>query len=433
MIHVALLSRLEAFRNEKKRNRNLSKPVLDKQQFNYYSSGYTSKEMEKDRQNMVQSVLDSSVLDSSGEYSIINYWIKADSFRYNNYHIENDVTLITMGSLSSLHHLTDLVERWKGFISFSLFSLPNDILTAIKLIILLRKCFPVIRYNTSFHLILPLHNLSLQKLKNVQKDNTNKPWHTSSYNLPSLSSCVQSSQIFASIQAKSSINYDINNGVPFPNNLLRNVARRNCLTEYIFVIDIDLLPSNNLHQDFLIFAKENHLFDEEGDKKKVFVVPSFEAHSSLSAAVIPKSKPELLNALKSHIIRPFYFQICWKCQKYTDYEAWEKESYSPKLAVAFEVSWHDPWEPFYISHNSVPMYDERFRQYGFNRISQVCELYVSGHKFSVLNNAFLVHKGMKEADLFHKTKDMELERNRILFRHFKKELRDKYPTSNRQC
>lgn len=318
---------------------------------------------------MLQSVVDSSVLDSSGEYSIINYWIKADSLKYNN-HVENDVNLITMGSLSSLHHLSDLVERWKGLISVALFCLAKDISTAIELIILLRKCYPVIRYNTSFHLVLPLHHLSPEELKGYEGDGTNR-WHESAFEQPSLSSCIKSSQIIASIRAKSSINYE-NNGVPFPNNLLRNVARRNCLTEYVFVIDIDFVPSLNLHEDFLAFARENHLFDEEIIKeKRVYVIPSFEAHSSLSPRLIPQTKPELLKALKSRIIRPFYFELCWKCQKYTDYEAWEREPFSPKLSVSFEVAWHDPWEPFYIAHNSVPMYDERFRQYGFNRISQV--------------------------------------------------------------
>lgn len=70
-------------------------------------------------------------------------------------------------------------------------------------------------------------------------------------------------------------------------------------------------------------------------------------------------------------VRPFYFEMCWKCQKHTDYETWQREPQAPRLAVLFEVLWRDPWEPFYISRNSVPLYDERFRQYGFNRISQV--------------------------------------------------------------
>jgi N-acetyllactosaminide beta-1,3-N-acetylglucosaminyltransferase len=64
---------------------------------------------------------------------------------------------------------------------------------------------------------------------------------------------------------------------------------------------------------------------------------------------------------------------------------------------------------------------------------QVCELHVAGYKFSVLNNAFLVHHGLKTATSFHETKDLDQERNRMLFRQFKTELREKYPESSRRC
>lgn len=30
--------------------------------------------------------------------------------------------------------------------------------------------------------------------------------------------------------------------------------------------------------------------------------------------------------------------------------------------IAYTVEWKDPWEPFYIAPNRVPLYDERFKQ-----------------------------------------------------------------------
>ena len=32
------------------------------------------------------------------------------------------------------------------------------------------------------------------------------------------------------------------------------------------------------------------------------------------------------------------------------------------LQIAYTVTWKDPWEPFYIAPNYVPLYDERFKQ-----------------------------------------------------------------------
>ena len=37
---------------------------------------------------------------------------------------------------------------------------------------------------------------------------------------------------------------------------------------------------------------------------------------------------------------------------------------SVTLSVAYEVKWHDPWEPFYIAPTEVIKYDERFKQVG---------------------------------------------------------------------
>lgn len=74
-----------------------------------------------------------------------------------------------------------------------------------------------------------------------------------------------------------------------------------------------------------------------------------------------------------------------------------------------------------------------FFQYGFNRISQVCETYIVGYDFVVLSNAFLVHHGFKTKEGFHSAKDEENNRNRDIFRMFKKELKLKYPQSTRHC
>ena len=85
----------------------------------------------------------------------------------------------------------------------------------------------------------------------------------------------------------------------------------------------------------------------------------------------------------------------------------------------------------------VMLFEESFCycfQYGFNRISQVCETHIAGYDFAVLNNAFLVHHGFKVKEGFHSSKDDENARNRELFREFKRELKIlKYPESTRRC
>lgn len=64
---------------------------------------------------------------------------------------------------------------------------------------------------------------------------------------------------------------------------------------------------------------------------------------------------------------------------------------------------------------------------------QSCELHVAGYRFSVLNSAFVVHREFKTQRKFHAWKDEENQRNRVLFRSFKENLKTKYPSSNRRC
>ena len=55
---------------------------------------------------------------------------------------------------------------------------------------------------------------------------------------------------------------------------MRNVARSGTSTEFIFLIDIDTLPSINLRELFLAFATKNNLWGSEDNS--VFVTPVFE-------------------------------------------------------------------------------------------------------------------------------------------------------------
>ena len=100
--------------------------------------------------------------------------------------------------------------------------------------------------------------------------------------------------------------------------------------------------------------------------------------------------------------------------------------------IGYEATWHDPWEPFYIAQTDlVPRHDERFQNYGFNRISQVCEMHIAGFTFEVLYGWFLVHDGFKWPGAFHQGKEEEQQINRLLFRRFKEELNLRYATERR--
>lgn len=60
-------------------------------------------------------------------------------------------------------------------------------------------------------------------------------------------------------------------------------------------------------------------------------------------------------------------------------------------------------------------------------------MHVAGFNFSVLNNAFLVHKGYKMKNKFYSKKDVDHHENRQRYEEFKIELESAYPDSKRKC
>jgi len=65
-------------------------------------------------------------------------------------------------------------------------------------------------------------------------------------------------------------------------------------------------------QDFYDFAVKNRLFSEtHHEDKTVYVVPAFEARDTVTP---PRTKTELLKLADGGDLRPFYIELCWKCQ-----------------------------------------------------------------------------------------------------------------------
>ncbi|KAJ7307458.1 hypothetical protein JRQ81_009478 [Phrynocephalus forsythii] len=299
-----------------------------------------------------------------------------------------DVVLATHTSLGNLHHAQQLGERWQGPVSLALFA-PGaaDAHLAVGIVEALATLCPPFRQ--WFRLHLP----------------GLRPAGTARGRAPEL--CQGRCQ-----------------------RLLPQQPAAQCRPEAVgrhwaLVVDMDMVPSQGLREAFLALPRAR----QEGTPG-VYVVPAFEIRH---ARRIPGTKAELLQLYQVGEIRPFYEELCRRCQAPTNYSHWLNLPAGGPLRVAYQVEWRDPWEPFYIGASSVPPYDERFKQYGFNRISQACELHVAGYRFSVLSNAFLVHKGFKVASEFHAQKDAENQHNKILFRQFKQDLKAKYPTTSRRC
>lgn len=371
-----------------------------------YSSNFAAK-IYKD---LYTTLAQSTVIDSRGEFFIIRNLAVSERTKHLETHLD-DVTLVTQGSADNLHHLLPLIRRWKGLISVAVFaSSPDQFHAAISVIGKLQHCFLPIRQYTTFHLVYPIR---LNSYVHVVKSPL--PRESFSCNLPT----------------SGTINYG-QDGVVYPVNLLRNVAREAVPTHFVFVIDIDMVPNANLRTGFLAFIHKTKLLSlsTEQFEKIVYVVPAFEVKDGM---LLADDKSQLKQQIWKNEARSFYQELCPMCQALSDYESWLSDNSPTDITkILYEVSWLHPYEPFYIAHQSLPLYDERFRQYGFNRVSQLCEMHIAGYRFLVLNNAFTLHKGYKTTSIFYSNKEKDHVKNRQLYDQFKMEIKEKY-NSSRIC
>ncbi|XP_029943782.1 beta-1,4-glucuronyltransferase 1 [Salarias fasciatus] len=354
------------------------------------------------------------IFDSSGQYRVYKNLIKSDFT--SNQKPGSDPGVLAMAThttINNLHHLDSLLERWQNPLSVAVFAHGQDVKFATALAYALSFFCPQIQALVDFHLVC----LSGEMASFPEQDRET---------FAGLEDCAS---VFSRLETHRDQhkNYAMSGNVSYPNNLLRNVARGGAESAYVLVIDIDMMPSADLHQQFLAMAARR-----EPAAAEVFVLPAFEIRH---ARKMPATKSELVQLYQVGEVRPFYEELCPRCQAPTNYSRWVNSHVreTGTLEVAYTLPWVDPWEPFYIGPRAVPLYDESFKQYGFNRISQACELHVAGYRFSVLSSAFVVHRGFKIQGEFHARKDEENKHNRVLFRSFKEGLKAKYPSSSRRC
>ncbi|CAB1351496.1 unnamed protein product, partial [Coregonus sp. 'balchen'] len=337
------------------------------------------------------------IFDASGKYRVYKNLIKSDFSTNQKPGADASLHLLALAthtSINSLHHLDSLNP-----LSVAIFAHGQDVKFATALVYALSIFCPQNQALVDFHLVC--HSGEIASFPEQDREH-----------FAGLEDCAA---VLARLETHRDKyqNYAIGGNVSYPNNLLRNVASGVVEANYILVIDIDMAPSADLHQQFLALVMRREPATDE----------------------MPATKSKLVQLYQVGEVRPFYEELCPRCQAPTNYSQWvnrHSQGLGP-LDKAYTLSWVDPWEPFYIGPRTVPLYEESFRQYGFNRITQACELHVAGYRFSVLHSAFVVHKGFKVQGEFHSRKDEENRRNRLLFRSFKEGLKTKYSSSPRRC
>ncbi|KDR14683.1 beta-1,4-glucuronyltransferase 1-like isoform X6 [Zootermopsis nevadensis] len=210
----------------------------------------------------------------------------------------------------------------------------------------------------------------------------------------------------------------ISNKLLYPQNHLRNHARRNCQTKYVYLTDIDIIPSTGMADNLQEFLRQSRC-----EKLCAYVIPVYEIDKNVS---FPQNKYQITNFAKEGLARPFHQMIYVNGHYSTNYKMWEDNTRDVQDAVHVNhnvtkcAGWY---EPFYVAHAATPDFDERFIGYGFTRNTQVYEMIAAGYQFQVLSPIFSCHWGLQNiTEVYNPWRKKQVFMNSRLITTFKSEI-----------
>lgn len=283
---------------------------------------------------------------------------------------------------------------------------------------------------------------------------------------------------------------DTNSSIPepYPVNALRNIALDAVQTSHVFVVDVDFIPSTDLHETI-----RSVLVSQTFGDKEAIVVPALQRilsppctttedckrHLRTNATFIPRNFDDLKQCYDEHDCAIFQRDVNWPGHSSTRTQdwlerRWYKNEESNTVAVAQRkiksIACFDSlrYEPYVVirwcptateaalqpathlvayehasnaknnqiasleraAHPVSPYYDERFHGYGKNKIQHISHLRLLGYRFSVLPQGFIVHNPHVESDAKKTWNDVERSKLHkemdVLYRDFLHELIDKF-------
>ncbi|XP_071538295.1 beta-1,4-glucuronyltransferase 1 isoform X2 [Panulirus ornatus] len=321
------------------------------------------------------------------------------------------VCLATQTSVDRLFWLTQVARYWNAPMSVAVFTPDVEYAIARAYLTYLVTCFPFLGEKVSFHFTYPREHLP-KDLPLVIDHLEHK--------------CDQPLAVLKDLlKQRNSKMLSWRERMPYPQNVVRNVARKTCGTDWVFLADVDIVPIPGLSQGLAAFLTSK---GATTCKKCAFVVPTYEVDER---SPLPHNRSTLLHLASKGRARPFHQKVFVHNQHATNFSRWEaREQEHPSegtVTISHPVTnFEFFYEPFYVAKDDAPPHDERFLGYGFTRNTQVYEMHVSGYTFHVLSPIFTLHWGMQLKRSRPAWREKQNNANRRLFEGFKKEVFARY-------
>jgi glycosyltransferase-like protein LARGE len=180
----------------------------------------------------------------------------------------------------------------------------------------------------------------------------------------------------------------------FPINRCRNLAISQVETTHYLLTDVDLLPSENLYQQILVFGPELL-----AQPMTAVVVPAFQYQEKCRLncndllETVPRSLDTFLECKVRGECGDFDFTHGGLGHISTNTGKWLQQGHKLREIPCLLGPKPGKYEPYLIVRKGVhtPRFNEDFKGYGKNKIQFVRHVLFAGFKFVVLPDEFVIH------------------------------------------
>lgn len=280
-------------------------------------------------------------------YNVIKLSDKANDGPVTNF----SVTYCTHATPEFLYHIVEIVKRWDGPVSLAIYAPFTDAGFSFAIMHQLCHCLPEMS-RLSVHLIFPITHPPVFTSAAFHSYDSN----SNELQYPNFTDC-SAPEVLVGGKLQT---FRQREGLIYPVNVGRNVARKAAKTSHVLVSDVELLPSQDLVSAFLLMLSRFRKQRVEGDiadidlnpllpimqesrtKNVVFVLPVFEVDEKESN--VPRTKEELMELYAQNKAVYFHRWVCLHCQRFPGLQRWlqrKPSTENPNVIQVFFCSLSD--------------------------------------------------------------------------------------------
>ncbi|CAB3387038.1 Hypothetical predicted protein [Cloeon dipterum] len=347
-------------------------------------------------------------LDQSGTYlTLSNVIVALDNENV----LKEPLCVAIQSSFDQLHKLPEFVSTWPGPVSLAVFAPGDEYILAISYAKYLRACFPAIKAQVNWHFAFPIDY-------QANEHSIDQVWDmVLNCSLNQKETLVRVQERLSPEAREEMAAKRNSHELPYPQNLMRNLARQHCLSEWVMCPDIDMvfprpdpLVQPPLTDRLKAFLRSQSTIESANS---VYVFPLYEVkHKNFT---LPSSKSELLAYKKRNWAQVYHVKVFSPNQGCSKLATWEKRP-EEIVQVAYKIEFKMWCEPIYVAKRGIPLFDERYVGYGMTRNTQAYETALAGYTFYLLDGIFLNHVwGLQSRSMQDKSRKQETSMNYKFF------------------